>query len=68
MEQGLKPVFLTAVPGAPPAAVDERNGQIFISPAVGKRMRRQGMLFSTVDVYIDGRWRQQIIGADFTRP
>ena len=65
MVPGLLPVTLSLLPGKPKGFVDERDGQIFVSPAIARQLRHIGCEFSTVDVYVDGRWRQQILGAVF---
>ncbi len=68
MEEGLKPVSLTALPGKPRGHVDERTGEIFVSPAAAGKLRRAGCVFATVDVYVDGRWRNLILGSHFGAP
>lgn len=66
MEPGLKPVVLKQLPGHPVGAVDERSGEIFVSPSVAKKLRAQGCIFNSIEVYVDGRWRQLIVGSRFS--
>lgn len=68
MEEGLKPVSLKALPGQPRGHIDERSGEIFISAAAASKLRRAGCVFSTVEVYVDGRWRNLILGSNFGEP